>query len=284
MLPPRPLIVKGSDNPNTPTLDRSPLQGILPDTLPGGLAAGSRVVPKWRRLDQFDPKSKEYTLFLNSLLENEADRKATTSLEGEDAALVLEILAKVCIDRHPARSVTTLIIPSVLIPLSPRLSSVAGTRETYRVMSSVCCETLRTMLVRFQIDTGLTGIWSSRLITRSLLVEGFRMYEGGPWAVNSWLSRPCALRKTPTWLSSRRSISLSPSSVFLLHTEGRPVTAFLQGDYPLEKHRPPERPRPYRGQYRPFHRTVLNGFGAYGERQHLHFHSAQLRKPAPPCN
>ena len=110
MLPeafPRPIIVQGSANPNAPTPDRAPLQGVPSDRLPVGLAVRSRaVVSKWESLGKFDPKSKEFSLLLNSLLENEVDRKATTSLEGEDAAVVLDTLAMVCIDRYPARSET----------------------------------------------------------------------------------------------------------------------------------------------------------------------------------
>ena len=49
-------------------------------------------------MEQFDPKSPEYLLLLTSLLDDQVDRKATTSLEGEDAATVLDILAGVRVD------------------------------------------------------------------------------------------------------------------------------------------------------------------------------------------
>ena len=51
-------------------------------------------------MDQFDPKSREYALLLKTLLENEVHRKATTSLEGEDATVVLDVLARVRVDPH----------------------------------------------------------------------------------------------------------------------------------------------------------------------------------------
>jgi hypothetical protein len=98
------VITKDTNNHDAPTPDGAPLQGAPPDKLRVGPAGTHRVVSEWRRLDQLDPKSKKYALLLNSLLDNEADREATVSLEGEDATVVLEILAEVRIDVHPARS------------------------------------------------------------------------------------------------------------------------------------------------------------------------------------
>jgi len=60
------------------------------------------VVPKWKRLEQFDPTSREYPLLLNSILENPADRRSTAALEGGGAAIVLDILARVR-DHQPTR-------------------------------------------------------------------------------------------------------------------------------------------------------------------------------------
>ncbi|KAF9781212.1 hypothetical protein BJ322DRAFT_1111927 [Thelephora terrestris] len=40
------------------------------------------------------PRTQDYALHLNLLLDDETDRKATTSLEGEDAIVVLDILAR----------------------------------------------------------------------------------------------------------------------------------------------------------------------------------------------
>lgn len=56
------------------------------------------IVSKWTHLDQLDPQSQEYSRLLDSVLDNKVNRKATTSLEGEDAIVVLEILAKVRVD------------------------------------------------------------------------------------------------------------------------------------------------------------------------------------------
>ena len=55
------------------------------------------IVSKWRRLEQFDPQSQEYLKFLTALLDDRLDRQATTSLKGESAAIVLDILARVCV-------------------------------------------------------------------------------------------------------------------------------------------------------------------------------------------
>ena len=97
---PRPLITKDNDNNDAPALDDVPLPGVPPDRPQAGLAVTSPIVSKWRRLDRFDPKSQEHCLLLRSLLETEVDRKATTSLGGEDATVVLDILAKVRIGIH----------------------------------------------------------------------------------------------------------------------------------------------------------------------------------------
>jgi len=51
------------------------------------------VIPKWKRLEQFDPTSREYLLLLGSILENH--KRTTTALEGGGAAIVLDILARV---------------------------------------------------------------------------------------------------------------------------------------------------------------------------------------------
>ena len=101
---PRPFITKNNDIHDTPTPESAPLQGVPVDRARVSPAVASRIVSKWRRLDQLHPKSREYSLLIKSLLETEVDRKATTSLGGEDAAVVLDILAKVRIDLYPARS------------------------------------------------------------------------------------------------------------------------------------------------------------------------------------
>lgn len=53
------------------------------------------VVPKWKRLEQLDPTYQEYRVLLGSILENPADKRTTTALEGGGAAIVLDILAGV---------------------------------------------------------------------------------------------------------------------------------------------------------------------------------------------
>ena len=87
--------MKDNDGLDAPTPVDVPPQDASADRLRVGQAATSRILSKWRRLDQSDPKSRQYSIILKSLLEKEVDRKATTSLGGEDASVVLDILAKV---------------------------------------------------------------------------------------------------------------------------------------------------------------------------------------------
>lgn len=61
----------------------------------------SPVVSKWRRLERFDPQSQEYLILLTALLDDQLDRQATASLKGESAAIVLDILARVCVHSSP---------------------------------------------------------------------------------------------------------------------------------------------------------------------------------------
>jgi hypothetical protein len=98
------LVTEDTNNHNAPTSDCVPLRGAPLDKPRVGPTGTRCVISEWRRLNQLDLKSGEYTLLLNTLLDNEVDRNATTSLEGEDATVVLEILAEVRIDLHPARS------------------------------------------------------------------------------------------------------------------------------------------------------------------------------------
>ena len=55
----------------------------------------SPILSKWERLDRLNPGSREYHILLTHLLNDDTDRRATTSLEGEEAAIVLDILANV---------------------------------------------------------------------------------------------------------------------------------------------------------------------------------------------
>jgi len=68
---------RGKDD--TPLQDGVPLRDVLADRLRGGHG---------------------YLLLLTSILDDPMDRRATTGLEGEDAAVVLDILAKVRV--HPS--------------------------------------------------------------------------------------------------------------------------------------------------------------------------------------
>ena len=97
-------ITKDNDNHDTPTPDGAPRPSTPTDRPQTGLGVTSPIVSKWRRLDHFDPQSQECSLLLRSLLESEVDRKATTSLDGGDATVVLDILAKVRVDLYCARS------------------------------------------------------------------------------------------------------------------------------------------------------------------------------------
>ena len=53
------------------------------------------IVSKWKRLERLDPTSREHFLLLTSILDDQTDRRATTALQGENAAVVLDILARV---------------------------------------------------------------------------------------------------------------------------------------------------------------------------------------------
>jgi len=88
------LIAKYKDH-NTPTPDDVPLDDLSPDRSRGDHVEIPLVVSKWRHLEEFDPDSQEYRDFLTSLLDDQLDRKATTSLGGQDAIAVLDILARV---------------------------------------------------------------------------------------------------------------------------------------------------------------------------------------------
>ena len=82
----------------------TPTQGDVPPhnapRLQDGHAEIPTVVSKWRRLEQLIPRSQQYLLLLTSLLDSSVDRRATTTLVGEDAAVVLDILAKVRVIHH----------------------------------------------------------------------------------------------------------------------------------------------------------------------------------------
>ncbi|KAF9777432.1 kinase-like domain-containing protein [Thelephora terrestris] len=88
----RRLFGKDNDNHNTPRSDDISLRGAYGQR--DRRAEAFRIVSRWRHLDQLDPELQDYALHLNLLLDDETDRKATTSLEGEDAIVVLDILAK----------------------------------------------------------------------------------------------------------------------------------------------------------------------------------------------
>lgn len=93
------------DDHDTPTPDGIPLEDLSADRLRGGRAEIPPVVTKWRNLEEFDPNSRKHIDLLTSLFDDQLDRKATTSLRGEDAATVLDILARVRV--HSSRPITT---------------------------------------------------------------------------------------------------------------------------------------------------------------------------------
>jgi len=113
---------RGNDDTSTPTRDDIPLPNIPAERLRGGHAEVPHVVSKWRRLERFGPGSQEYLLLLTSILDDPMDRRATTALEGEDATVVLDILARVRIRPSPRidhkivpmLSILTLFRPQVL--------------------------------------------------------------------------------------------------------------------------------------------------------------------------
>ena len=83
------------DTHDTPTTHGIHLGDIIANRLRGGQVGIPHIVSKWRRLEKFNPKSQESILILTSILDDPADRRATTALRGEDAAVVLDILAGV---------------------------------------------------------------------------------------------------------------------------------------------------------------------------------------------
>ena len=82
--------------------DDTPPQGASSVGLQDDQTEEPRIVSKWRRLDKLIPRSQEYTLRLTFLLDNEMDRRETVALRGEDAAVVLNILARVRATPYPS--------------------------------------------------------------------------------------------------------------------------------------------------------------------------------------
>lgn len=81
----------------------------------------SDVISEWRRLEEFVPNSPEYLSFLASLLGDSLYRKATTSLESEDATVVLDILAGVCSHSLISADYRTTLVSSMLILFRPQV-------------------------------------------------------------------------------------------------------------------------------------------------------------------
>lgn len=104
---------------DTPAPDGAPLRDVSADRLRGGYSETPLVVLKWRNLGQFDPKSQEHSVLLASILDDPMDRRATIALEGEDAAIVLDILARVRVyppgraDRKTMPMLSMLILPLI---------------------------------------------------------------------------------------------------------------------------------------------------------------------------
>ena len=110
------LVVKYRGNDDAPTPDVVPLRDTPAERLRGGHAEVPQVVSKWRRLERLSPGSQEYLLLLTSILDDPMDRRATTALEGEDATIVLDILARVRV--YPSNRIDYKIAPifSTLTP------------------------------------------------------------------------------------------------------------------------------------------------------------------------
>jgi len=89
------LIANYRGNDDAPTPDAVPLRDAPADRLRGGHEEVPQVVSKWKRLERLSPGSQGYLLLLTSILDDPMDRRATTTLEGEDATVVLDILARV---------------------------------------------------------------------------------------------------------------------------------------------------------------------------------------------
>jgi hypothetical protein len=106
----------------TPTPDGVPLDDLCANQSRGDHAEIPTIVSKWRRLEELDPDSQEYQDFLTSLLDDQLDRKVTTSLGGEDAITVLDVLARVRIYSFISADYKTTPILSVLI-LRPSVGS-----------------------------------------------------------------------------------------------------------------------------------------------------------------
>ena len=100
---------------DTPTPDDVPLDDLPADRSRGDHVEIPLVVSKWRHLEEFDPDSQEYRDFLTSILDDQLDRKATTSLGGEDAIAVLDILARVRVHSLISADCKATPISSVLI-------------------------------------------------------------------------------------------------------------------------------------------------------------------------
>jgi len=121
------LIVKYRGNDDIPTPDGLPLRDAPADRLRGGHAEVPHVVSKWRRLERLSPGSQEYLLLLTSILDDPMDRRATTALDGEDATVVLDILARVRVYPSNRIDYKIALIFTILNPSPHRFSIVVKT-------------------------------------------------------------------------------------------------------------------------------------------------------------
>ncbi|KAF9646448.1 kinase-like protein [Thelephora ganbajun] len=165
----RQLIAKYNGDNGATTPGDVPLHDFSADRLRGGHAEVPHIVSEWRRLEQFDPKSREYLLLLTSLLNDRVNRKATTSLEGEDATIVLDILARV-LDRGRNQGKLSSHTISVLRSLAYNACQVPNSYKINRSLD-------------FDIDSvafasgGFSDVWRGNLGGQPVAVKVMRMAQ-----------------------------------------------------------------------------------------------------------
>lgn len=241
------LVIARYKDHETPTADGVPLDDLSVDRSRGGHVEIPPVVSKWRCLEDFDPDSQEHRDFLTSLLDDQLDRKATTSLGGEDAIAVLDILARVCVHSFMSADYKTTQISSVLI-LRPQ---VLDHGKQLGRLSNRTLAVLRSLA------------FNARQVPNHYKVDRSLGYDVDPVAFASGGFSDVRKGKLGGHVVAVKVLRMAEHSdilelqkvgytelYFFFHTnQCTPDVAFLRG-CTLEEHIPPQHPSPYRGRDR----------------------------------
>jgi len=236
---------KYDGNHDTPTPGGASLRDVLADRLRGGHAETPNIVFKWRRLEQFDPKSPEYLLILTSLLDDRMDRKATTSLEGEDATTVLDILARVRVDLsiwtdHKPTSISSTLILSRPQVLEHGRNLGGPWNRTLRVLRSLAYNSCQ-VPYRYRVDRSLVFEINPVAFASGGFSDVRKGNLGGQLVAVKVMRM--ALDKKLHELQKVRCTGLCSRIPY--SDPFAPAVALLQGDCPLEEHLSPKYSWPY---------------------------------------